>query len=71
MCRQPFMISRRVTILLACLSGLAGCVVCPDKPPGTPVVPACQFTPEQKEIHRQMVRERQEREYWDWERAGF
>jgi hypothetical protein len=35
------------------------------------VAPACQFTPEQEATHRQMVRERQEREDWDWERGGF
>jgi hypothetical protein len=50
-------------LLLPCLSGLLGCVVCPNKPPGDPVAPACQFTPEQEELHRQMVRERQERNY--------
>jgi hypothetical protein len=53
----------RTLLLLSCLGGLVGCVVCPDKPPGEPVVPACQFTPAQEELHRQMVRERQERNY--------
>jgi len=71
MCRRRLMISLRVTVLLAYLGGLAGCVACPDKPPGTPVDPACRFTPEQEALHRQMARERQERESWDRERAGF
>ncbi|MDB5410064.1 MAG: hypothetical protein JWL84_4976 [Rhodospirillales bacterium] len=55
--------SLRTLLFLPYLGALVGCVVCPDKPPGEPIVPACQFTPEQKELHQQMVRERQERNY--------
>ena len=60
----------RTLLLLVNLSGLAGCVVCPDRPPGAPVVAACQFTPEQEELHQQVVRERQQRLYEEWDRGG-
>jgi hypothetical protein len=60
----------RTLLLLVYLSGLAGCVACPDSPRGAPVVPACQFTPEQEALHQQVVRERQQREYDDWNRGS-
>lgn len=60
----------RIAVLLACFGGLGGCVVCPDPAPGVAVVPACQFTPEQEELHRQMVRDRQERDMELWWRGG-
>jgi hypothetical protein len=60
----------RIAVLLACFAGLGGCVACPDPAPGVAVAPACRFTPEQEELHRQMARDRQERDMEMWQRGS-
>jgi hypothetical protein len=59
----------RGLLLLVYLGGLAGCVVCPDKPQGAAVAPACQFTPEQEQLHQQAAADREQRLYEEWQRG--
>jgi hypothetical protein len=53
----------RTLMLLPCLGGLVGCVVCPDGPSGAAEPAACQFTKEQEETHTAIAHDRETRPF--------